>query len=84
MKSYIVYECENCGKTSKNKEDIIRCEASHINVSLETMLMWKTLQQKVKYFSSAMLNHCNDQTRFDYDNAVEQLVAFEKENNIKA
>ena len=82
MKQYMVYECENCGYTSRNRDDILRCEASHLNISVEIMLEWDDMKQKVRHLSAIRLGCCNEQTRYDFDNAVEKLIAFEKENNI--
>lgn len=35
MKQYIIYECENCGKKSKDKNEIMKCEVAHLNLSEE-------------------------------------------------
>lgn len=35
MKQYIIYECENCGKQSKDREEIMICEAAHLGLTVK-------------------------------------------------
>lgn len=34
MKQNIIYECEKCGKQSKDREEIMICEASHLGLTV--------------------------------------------------
>lgn len=34
MKQYIIYECEKCGKQSKDRNEIMMCEAAHFGLTV--------------------------------------------------
>ena len=34
MKQHIIYECEKCGKQSKDREEIMICEAAHFGLTV--------------------------------------------------
>ncbi len=34
MKQYIINQCEKCGKQSKDREEIMICEAAHLGLTV--------------------------------------------------
>lgn len=83
MKSYIMYECEKCGKTSKDLWEIKRCEASHYDLSKEEEKEWKILKAIVQKAGLTIHYTKNAQTEKEFDEAIKALIKFEKEHNIK-
>ena len=49
MKQHIIYECEKCGKQSKNREEIMICEAAHLGLTIAEKQEWEQLKDKVRY-----------------------------------
>ncbi len=82
MKQYIIYECENCGKKSKDKTEIIKCEAAHLNLSEEEYYQWEALKQNVRYASHIVSTCKNEQTDKEFDDAIAELIEFEKLHGI--
>lgn len=83
MKQYIIYECENCGIKSKDRNEIIKCEAAHLNLSEEEYHQWEELKQDVRYASHIVSTCKNEQTDKEFDDAIEKLMEFEKLHEIK-
>lgn len=82
MKQYLIYECENCGKKSRDKEEIIKCEAAHLNLSDDEYQKWEELKQNVRYASHIVSTCKNKQTDKEYDDAITELMDFENEHKI--
>ncbi len=83
MKQYIIYECDNCGRKSKNKNEIIKCEAARLNLSEEEYRQWEEFKQNVRY-ASHIVNTCkNEQTDKEFDDAIAELMEFEKLHDIE-
>ena len=68
MKQHIIYECETCGKQSKDKQDIIECECVHIGLTVAETNTSDALKEKVK----------------EFEKAIERLLEFEKIHEISA
>ena len=83
MKSYIMYECEKCGKTSKDLWEIKRCEASHYDLSKEEEKEWKKLKDAAEKAGVTIYYTKNSQTEKAFDDAIDALIQFEKEHNIR-
>jgi len=82
MKQYVIFECENCGKKSRDKKEIIKCEAAHLNLSDDEYRKWEELKQNVKYASHIVSTCKNEQTDKEYDDAIEELMDFERKHGI--
>lgn len=83
MKQYMMYKCEKCGLESRNRDEINLCEAKHMGLnSLEKKDEYDNLQRDVEYRGSVMHHTCNDITRKKFDNAIEAILKFEKENGM--
>ena len=83
MKKYVIYECEKCGMKSKICEEIERCEANHIGLTLEERAKYLDLEEKVKIHSHIASRTNNERTRNDLDKAIKELIEFEGKYNIK-
>lgn len=82
MKEYKIYECEVCGKTSKNANEIIECECNHLGLTIEEKKEWEHLKKVVMHCSSVISRTKNEETERSYDEAIEELMQFEKKHNI--
>lgn len=83
MKQYTICECENCGKKSKDKTEIIKCEAAHLNLSEEEYHQWEELKQNVRYASHIVSTCKNEQTEKEFDDTISELMEFEKLHGIE-
>ena len=83
MKQHIIFECETCGKQSENREEIMKCEAVHLGLTITEKQEWESLKERVRYASSVVSRTKNEETDKAFDEAVETLLAFEKEHRIK-
>lgn len=82
MKQHIIYECETCGKQSKDREEIMKCEASHLGLTIAEMQEWKRLKEDARHAGVVVGTTKNEQTDKAFDNAIKKLLAFEKEHGI--
>ena len=82
MKQYIIYECDNCGKQSKDRGEIMKCEASHLGLTITEMQEWKNLKENARHVGAVVNVTKNEQTDKAFDEAIEKLLAFEKEHGI--
>lgn len=82
MKQHIIYECEKCGKQSKDREEIMICEAAHYGLTVAEKQEWELLKEKVRH-KSAIVSGCkNEHTDKEFDDAIAELMDFEKEHGI--
>ena len=82
MKQHIIYECETCGNQSKDREEIMKCEASHLGLTIAEMQEWKRLKEDARQAGAIVGTTKNEQTDKAFDDAIEKLLAFEKEHGI--
>ena len=83
MKQHIIYECEKCGKQSRNREEIIICEAAHLGLTIAEKQEWEQLKDKVRY-KSAIVSSCkNEQSDKEFNDAIDDLIEFEKLHGIE-
>lgn len=78
MKQHIIYECEKCGKQSKDREEIMICEAAHYGLTVAEKQEWEQLKDKVIYDQSCLFDTINEHTRKELDNDISKLMYFEK------
>ena len=83
MKQYIIYECEKCGNWSKDREEIMICEATHLGLTIAKKQEWELLKEKVRYKSAIVSSYKNEQTDKEFDDAIAELIVFEKEHGLK-
>jgi len=85
MKNYPMYVCETCNKESPNKEEIELCEGRHLGLTtLEDKRTYDALLHNAKHASYVVSVSNNPENRKAEDIAIERLLEFEKEHNIKA
>lgn len=83
MKSYTMYVCETCGFECDDGEMMMEHEASHLGLSIEEFEQYNALKSHARFMGRRIAISKNTNTEKAYDEAVERLVAFEKEHNIK-
>ena len=84
MKQYTVYVCETCGYESRDVEDMIIHEASHLGLTVKEMETYRAMKSFAAYMGSAIANRKNEETKRKYDEAIQAVIDFEKEHGIKA
>ncbi len=84
MKNYQVYVCEYCGKESREKDDILSCEAQHLGLTVEEKMEYNSLKSNVLYWSWVVNQTNNESTNSELDNSIMRLLAFENEHGITA
>ena len=83
MRQHIIYECEKCGKQSKDREEIMMCEAAHLGLTIAEKQEWEQLKEKVRYKSEIVSSCKNEQTDKEFDDAIAELMEFEKLHDIE-
>lgn len=83
MKRHIIYECETCGKRSEDREEIMKCEAAHLKLTVQEKQEWESLKERARYAGSVVSRTKNEETDKAFDEAIKALLAFEKEHRIK-
>lgn len=84
MKQYTVFVCDTCGYESRDCDDMRNHEASHLGLTVEEMESYMALKSFAAYMGSVVSSKNNEETRSKFDEAIEKLLAFEKEHDIKA
>jgi len=44
----VTYTCEVCGRQSSNAIDIVKCECSHLGITVDQLKEWKLLKGAVR------------------------------------
>lgn len=83
MKTSLLYICDFCGRSSKQKDDILACEAGHYGLSLEDYLAWKKLDEAVKRCSYTASYHHNEDACKALDDAIDAVLAFERAHGLE-
>ena len=82
MKQIVYYECEVCKRRSENCEDILACEAAHKNLSVSENQEYDLLKRRVISAGYEVSFRANDNTRKAFDEAIDELLKFEKKHGI--
>lgn len=82
MKTIVKYQCEFCNFQSENKEEIYKHESSHFSLTPDEYNKWRKLCLDIESKSSNLLDHNNENTRKAYDDAIDELIAFELQYNL--
>lgn len=83
MKTYQIYVCEKCGRESRNRDEILQCEAEHLGLSVEEKQEYDYLRNLVERWSRTVNKKCNPNTVAALDSCVTKLMAFELEHHMK-
>lgn len=79
MKTIMMYQCEKCRKIYDSAIQAMTCEAAHYGLTLEEYYHWMELLKTVKEAGAMNSISKNERTDKAFDDAVIQLVEFEKE-----
>lgn len=82
MRQYIMYVCEICGYESKDAEEVKEHEAAHMNLTTEEAMQYKILKSYAAYRGSVVSRIKNEETEQKIDEAIQNLLDFEKEHGI--
>ena len=82
MKQYTVYICETCGFESKDFDEMRSHEASHLGLTVQEMESYRARKSFAAYMGSVISRTNNEKTRKKYDEAIENLISFEKEHGL--
>lgn len=84
MKIIQMYQCKHKGCThlTADYNEALTHEANHYNIDLPTYQQWDLLKTKVNRLASNLLDHNNDDSDKEYNDAVEKLIKFETDNGI--
>ena len=83
MKMYQVYVCEACGFESRDHDEAELCEAKHMGLqTLKDKHTYDALKSYAQYCGSVVANTKNDKTEAAFDDAIQKLIAFEKEHGV--
>lgn len=82
MKTIMMYQCEKCRKAYDSEHQAMTCEAAHYGLKLEEYKHWIVLMKTAK--EAGAMNSISKNARTDkaFDDAVIQLVEFEKKHKL--
>lgn len=83
MKQYTVYVCETCGYESKNANEVMQHEADHLCLTVKEMEQYRDLKSFANYMGSIVSHTKNEETYEIFNDAIKNLLNFEKEHGIK-
>ena len=83
MKQIICFKCENCGKSSEDREEVLKCEASHYGLTVAEKQEWDNLKEECRYAGAIVSKINNEASRKKFDSAIERCTNFEREHNIE-
>ena len=83
MKQYTVYVCETCGYESKNAKEVMQHEADHLGLTVKEKEQYRALKSFAAYMGSVVSHTKNEATDKAFDDAIQNLLNFEKEHGIK-
>ena len=83
MKQYTMYICETCGYESRDFKEMREHEAAHLGLTVEEMETYRALKSQASYMGSVVANRKNEETERKFDEAIKELIDFEKAHRIK-
>ena len=82
MKQYTIYVCETCGLETKNYKEMRQHEAEHLGLTIDEMESYHALKSRAEHMGAVIASRNNEETRKMFDEAIEKLLAFEKEHGL--
>lgn len=82
MKQYAMYLCEECNRESRNADEIRECEASHLGLTIDEKLEYDVLKEIVRRRSYTVSVTKNEKTDKEYDDAINEILMFERKYGI--
>ena len=83
MKQYTMCQCEYCDYESRSANAVDIHEAEHFGLAVAKWHEYKAKKQHAVYTSHIILQTKNAETEKAFDEAIDDLLSFEKEHNIK-
>ena len=83
MKNYTMYVCETGGYESKDAKEIMQHEADHLGLTVKEMEQYRALKSFANYMGSVVSHTKNEATDKAFDNAIQNLLNYEKRHGIK-
>lgn len=84
MKQYTMYVCDTCGYESKNAKEMKEHEAAHFKLTAEEAKQYEELKDSAAYMGYVVSRTKNEETEQKFDEAIQDLLNFEKEHGILA
>ena len=78
---WILDKLVNTEEQSENREEIMKCEAAHLGLTISEKQECESLKERVRYTGAVVGTTKNEQTDKVFDDAIEKLLAFEKKSN---
>lgn len=78
-----MYVCETCGYESKYANEVMQHEADHLGLTVKEMEQYRALKSFVAYMGSVVSHIKNVETDKAFDDAIQNLLNFEKMHGIK-
>ena len=82
VKRIVIYECSKCGRRSQNKEEIMRCDAAHMGLTVDEKMEYEKLRQACVDAGSLNSRRSNEETNKIWDDAIYACLAFEHDHHI--
>ena len=82
VKRIVIYEFSKCGKRSENKEEIMKCDAAHMGLTVDEKMEYEKLRQACVMAGSLNSRRSNDETNKAWDDAIQACLEFEHEHQI--
>ena len=82
MRKKVVYVCEHCKGEFLNADDALKCEAGHLNLTLEEYNEYLSLLEKEKYCGIKISCTKNEHTEKEFEEAIKNVIDFKKKHNI--
>ena len=82
VKRIVIYECSKCGKRSENKEEIMKCDAAHMGLTVDEKMEYEKLRQACVDAGSLNSRRSNEETNKIWDDAIYACLAFEHDHHI--
>lgn len=84
MRQYTMYVCETCGYESKDAKEMKEHEAAHFKLTEEEAKQYEELKASAAYMGYVVSRTKNEETEQKFDEAIQNLLDFEKEHEILA
>lgn len=83
MKQITLYTCEHCDYKTTDRTDCLEHEANkHYHITLEQYETWKQLNEQAAHAGAIVSQSKNPVTEKHFDDAINELIRFEKEHNL--
>lgn len=83
MKQRTIYQCEYCSTEYKNYSEAFQCEAKCLGLTQDEYIKYLDLLAEEKDAGSAIYICKNDKTEKRFDDAIRNVIAFQKKHGIE-